>query len=110
MHIKELWPSKYVKADDLEDRSVTVTIEQVKIEKMVNDDREVNKPVLYFREAEKALILNKTNGMIIAQLYGPETDKWVGKRITLYGKVIPYFGEPRNCIRVRVDLPDAKAF
>ena len=110
MHIKDLWPSKYVKADDLENRAVTVTIEQVKIEAMVNDDHEVKKPVLYFKEAEKALILNRTNGLIIAKLYGPETDRWVGKRITLYCKVINYFGEPKNCIRVRVDVPDAKAF
>ena len=30
------------------------------------------------------MLLNRTNAMIIASLYGPETDSWLGKAVTVY--------------------------
>src|SRR6187549_594613 len=110
MHVDQLWPSKYVKAQDLDGRTVTVTIREVKIEEMTNNEQKVKKPVLYFNEAEKALILNKTNGRTIAALYGPETNNWTGQRITLFTKQIKYFEKMQLCIRVKGELPDAQPF
>lgn len=41
------------------------------------------KVVLSFKETEKRLPLNKTNAGIISEVFGDETDVWVGKQIYL---------------------------
>ncbi len=70
MKINEAFPSNYLKAADLQDREVTVTMADVKMEKLGDDSR----PVLYFRGKEKGLVLNKTNANNIASRYGDDTD------------------------------------
>ena len=102
-HIETLFPSKYVKAHDLNGKEFVVQISHLNMESM--EDRQGNeetKPVLYFFRTEKALVLNKTNGNSIAEAYGCETDEWAGKLITLFAVEVEAFGERRPAIRVRV--------
>lgn len=105
MKISDLFPSKYVKAGDLNGRAVTLTIKELKIEKMGHGAEEERKPVLYFDKATKGLVLNRTNAMIIAGLYGNETDDWRGKRITIYPTKVRAFGAMHDAIRVREEIP-----
>ena len=98
MNIHDIFPSRYVRAADLQGRRVTVTIKHVAVERMGKDGEA--KPVVYFRNATKGLVLNRTNAMIIASLYGPETDAWTGKAITLYPTQVRAFGATHDCIRV----------
>jgi hypothetical protein len=105
MKIDALFPSKYVKAADLGGKPITLTIAKLAIEKMGHGAEEERKPVLYFQKATKGLVLNRTNGMIIASLHGPETDHWVGKRITLYPTTVRAFGAVQDCIRVKEEIP-----
>jgi hypothetical protein len=37
----------------------------------------------------------------IAELYGPETDSWTGKYVTLYADLVKAFGEDHLAIRVK---------
>ena len=98
MNINDAFPSKYVKASDLKDQPVTVTITRVVKEQMV--DGKVL-PVLYFQGAVKGLVLNKTNGLSIARLHGPETKNWAGKSIQLYPAMTEYQGQAIACIRIQ---------
>lgn len=66
------------------DETITYTIISCKNENVTNEQGTKLKGVLYFKETNKRLILNKTNGNKIAELYGKDTDGWMGKRITLY--------------------------
>jgi hypothetical protein len=43
--------------------------------------------------------------MIIADLYGPETDQWTGKKITLYATNVKAFGKKEDAIRIRTAIP-----
>jgi hypothetical protein len=61
--------------------------------------------VLFFREEEKGLVLNKTNTTIIAKLYGDDTDDWVGKPVTLYATEVQFQGDMVDAIRVRNKPP-----
>ncbi len=88
-----------MKASDLEG-DVTVRIDRVIVEKMENSKDE--KPVVYFRGAEKALVLNVTNGNTIAEAYGDETDNWRGHAVTLYRDMTDFQGRRVDCIRVRI--------
>lgn len=109
MDINDLFPSKYISAHDLGERGeFTLKISQVVIEELINQRRpggeKEMKPVLYFANAKKGLVLNKTNATTISSSLTPETDAWIGKRITLYRKREQAFGEVTDCIRVRIPV------
>ena len=99
MDIRNAFPSKYLKASDLQGREVNVIINRVVDSEEVGQDQ--HKPVVYFKDKEKGLVLNKTNSNIIQQLYGHETDDWRGKDIVLYPTVVDFRGTPADTIRVR---------
>lgn len=93
-----LYPSKYVKHADLLGKPVDVIIEAVTTEVFENGE----KPVVTFRGRKKALVLNKTNAYAIGEEHGDDTDRWIGKRITLYPARVEYRGKFVDSIRVRV--------
>jgi hypothetical protein len=96
-NIDLLFPSQYVKAADLTGRRVTVRISHVKVEE-VGDDR---KPVLYFQNTPKGLVLNKTNAEMIKEITGTsETDHWVGVPIVLFVTKTDFAGKRVDAIRV----------
>lgn len=106
MKMSAVFPSKYVRAADLNGKTVTLTIQKCVMEEMMNHSKEKErKPVLYFRNATKGLVLNRTNGMIIANLYGDETDEWVGRKISIYPTKVKAFGELQDAIRVKEEVP-----
>ena len=100
MRINDLYPSKYLRAGDL-DGDTPVTMKSLILEE-INGEK---KPVLYFEEPLKPMVLNKTNGKTIANLHGSETDNWPGKRIILYPTEVDFRGETVDAIRVRKQIP-----
>lgn len=105
MDISECFPSKYVGHADLHGQDVSVAVRSVALEDINQDDAERSgrsqKPVLYFQDMVKGLVLNKTNASRIAAMYGPETDHWIGRTITLYTAETEFGGKPVKCVRVR---------
>lgn len=97
MNINEAFPSKYLKAADIDGNPV-VTIASV-VEEEVGKDKEV-RPVLYFDDEDKGIILNKTNATNISKLYGYETDDWVGKKVMLGTTYVDFQGQSVEAIRI----------
>jgi len=62
-------------------------------------------PVCYFKESDKPLVLNTTNGRVIAKIYGNYTEDWINKKIQLYSKEVKAFGDLVEAIRVRPFAP-----
>lgn len=93
----DIFPSKYVKADDLNGRDVPVVIDHADIEKLGEDA----KLVLYFKNKDKGMVCNKTNFNRIAYLYGDETDDWSGKEIVLTSEFVEFQGKTVKGLRVR---------
>lgn len=100
MKIDSLFPSKYLRASDL-DSDTPVTMKSLIMEE-INQEK---KPILYFREEAKGLVLNKTNGKMIGSLHGGETDNWPGKKIILYPTKVDFRGDHVDTIRVREQIP-----
>ena len=98
MKVSQAFPSKYLKAADLEGRSVIVIMAQVETETIGDDDR----PVLYFKGKNKGVVLNKTNAGKISDAYGDDTDDWFGKPIELYPTEVDFQGKSVEAIRCRV--------
>lgn len=95
--VGEVFPSKFIKADDMKGQTVTLTIKEVKIEEAFGSQ----KPVLYFQETDKALTVNPTNARIITSLLeDDETDHWAGARITLTPTMRNIAGQIKKVIDV----------
>lgn len=111
MNIKELHPSKWLAASDLEEQGeAAVTISKVTFEKMKNKDgNEEEKPVIWFRGVQKGMVLNNTNKQrILAQHPAEDTDEWIGKRITIQVEPVEAFGKITESLRVKLAPPQRK--
>jgi hypothetical protein len=99
MKISDAFPSKYLKATDLNGRAIRVKIDGCTLEPMGDGQR---KPVLTFIGKDKALVLNKTNASMIVSAYGDDADRWHGKGLEVYPDKTSMQGRVVDCVRVRV--------
>lgn len=85
MHISQLKDSKFLKKEDV-GTGVLVTIRDCKeFNVSLPGAPEEQKFGLIFDELEKPLILNSTNGNILAAITGSETsDGWIGAKVVLF--------------------------
>ena len=105
MKISEVFPSKFLKSDDLTG-NVAVTVNDITQESVGMD--KTTKLIIYFRELGKPFVCNRTNANQIAQLHGEETDNWRGKRIVLTRTLVPFQGKNVPAIRVANIVPGQK--
>jgi hypothetical protein len=106
--ISDLYSSKHQKCADLGGKPVTVTISDVPVEPFPNDGDNVRKAVLHFHgNVTKPLVVNKTNYVILAHAFGPNTDAWVGKQSVLSPSMTPFKGKMVETIRVEPLLTPA---
>ena len=104
MHVDLLFPSKYLKAADLQGKHVTVTIERINPREslQMTKGRKEKKPVVYLKGKEKAWVLNKTNAKAIAKAWGTEINNWVGKQVVIMPTTTEFGGDTVDCLRVDV--------
>ena len=101
MKMELMFPSKYLRAADLEG-DLTVTIADVVMDELVmRGGRREKKPVLHLDGEDKMLVLNKPNGEAIAAAYGRESDNWRGKELVLFPAEVVFGRERVRAIRVR---------
>ena len=104
MKLSQMFPRRYATGEDLQGKSITVTISQVNREKMRPQPNapEVEKWVVYFQDARKGIVLNRTLAYQIADILGSdETEDWIGKTITLYPQPMTVAGRQVTAIRAR---------
>lgn len=105
MKVSQAFPSGFLKADDLQSKAVTVTIESVDLEEIGQGRDKSEKLLIAFRGKEKKLVCNKTNAGTIAKLYGDDTDGWIGQKITLVPREVEFSGDMVWAIRVSLQKP-----
>ena len=104
MKIGKAFPSKYLKADDL-DGERTVKVTKITFEE-VGQNKE-RRPVAYFEGIDKGVVLNKTRSNGIVKASGSDdTDDWPGTLVLLYPSTTQFQGEEVECIGIRA--PRAK--
>ena len=113
MKRSEAFPSRYLGKDDLPQPpgSMAATIQDVRMESIESDGRNVDKAVMYFASKEmKPLITNTTNFMACEEAYGDDSDNWAGKPIELYvDPGVMYAGKRVGGVRVRIPASTTKA-
>lgn len=99
-NVNDIFPSKYLKAHDLQGRAWTLTIVRVEFEVMGRTRETL--PVVYFKSKAKGLKLNKTNATAITQAAGSAlTEDWVGVVVTIYATVADFGGQAYDVVRIR---------
>lgn len=89
----------------------TVTIQRVQREIVTGPDGKKEEcTVLHFREKDKPMILNATNGKMVAKLAGtPYIEQWPGIRIVIGVEKVKAFGDFVDAVRVKnKKLPQIK--
>lgn len=115
MLISTIYPRTYLSPVDLGDKEFTLKIVAVKAENVFvpGENKKARRAVVMFAKAKRGLLLSAHNAHAIEALYGPETDDWVGKSVTLYvERGIKAFGKVHDVVRVKrqngglTEIPD----
>lgn len=103
MKLSEMFPSNFLKAQDVTDAGgeMDLTIFTVEMKEFDTDEGgKEKKAVLHFTN-EKRMVLNKTNAGLIAQMFGDDTDKWTNQNITLIVQEVTFGNKTVPAIRVK---------
>lgn len=114
MNINQLYGGDYLKAADLQGKPRQLTIAGVDAREFDQQDKDGNsykkqKAILSFAKTERQLVLNVTNANMIAAIYGPDTDAWIGKVVELRSEKVPFGSNIVDAIRVYVPQANAAA-
>jgi len=108
MKLSQMFPRRFATGEDLQGQPVNLTISKVAQEKMRLQPNapEVGRWVIYFKEAQKGVILSRTLAYQVGEAVGDEeTDHWIGKRVTLYPLPMMVGGKRVTAIRARAADP-----
>jgi len=105
MKLSRKFTSRYLTAEDLPTGRLPVTIAEFREEWMGNP-REL-KPVAYFNEIDKGLVVKRPHATTLQKAFGDETDDMIGQSIDLVVVCVEINGEMRNV--VGIEVPAAQA-
>lgn len=99
----EMYGGTFLTAADLPaGREISLMVDHVQPEKL----EDAVKLVVYFVGKTKGLVLNKTNGSVLASAYGDETDVWTGKTVVLFRTQTMFGGKMVDALRLRIPASD----
>lgn len=102
MDINKAFPSKYLKAADAEDGDLLLTVARVKVENVGAKGKDEQKPVVYFTEHEKGMVLNKTNAKMLSKIAkSDDTDDWTGTKVRVIATEVEFQGDLVMSLRIR---------
>jgi len=107
MKISQAFPSDYMKAEtDIgpNGQDLSLVISGVSMADLGGGEM---KPVLHFSNHQRGLVLNKTNANTIADIYGDDTDAWLGKTIQVGSQWVEFQGRQVLGLRVRPVFPNS---
>jgi hypothetical protein len=106
MRSTDAFPSKYLKSSDVKAKQKIATISHLETEAVGQDKRE--KPVLYFEDGVKPIVVNRTNFEELEAAFG-DSDEWPGHKVKVYCAPTQYQGKRVDGIRVAPIVPKPAA-
>jgi hypothetical protein len=122
---EQRFKGEYISAAEIGERRPTFTIAKVGNVRMDDEKKkkEVDKPVIWFKEIDRGFVYNKTAGHSLAAMFGKDDNTWIGKRVTLYADPEVRFGgeqvggiriagspDIKEEVKVRIKFPKKKPF
>lgn len=97
----EMYPGRFLKADMLKGKKVTVTVTAIEGEALIGENnKEKDEWIVRIKERPLQLVLNKTNAFCLYRMFGGDPHSWIGKRITIYPTTTKFGRDTLDCIRV----------
>jgi hypothetical protein len=97
----EMYPGRFLKADMLKGRQVTVTITEIEGEDLVGENNKTKSEwIVRIKERSLQLVLNKTNAFCLYRMFGGDPHSWIGKRITIFPTTTKFGRNTVDAIRV----------
>lgn len=89
--VKTKWP-----------RGRDANISKVEVEPVFDKQRNEHKDmvVVYFEGIDRGMVCNKTNGRLLAEMFGGDSEKWIGQSVS-----IMYAKRTNGTIGVDIDKP-----
>ncbi len=105
MKIDQRFPTRFLTKNDVTN-GLTACMDRVEVQDLKTPNGQTeSRPVLLLRD-QKPLVLNKSNYVTIADLYGDDDDGWSGHWVTLYhDSTISFGGKRVGGIRVKQEKP-----
>ncbi len=102
VNFDDLYPGRFLKAGHLKGQKVTLTVADVDMEDLVDEDGKVKaKAIVSFKERQLQFVLSKINGKALKAMFGPTVADWVGKRVVLFPTAdFAPMKKGEECIRV----------
>ena len=100
MHYRNLHPSRFIRSSDI-DGDKRSTIDRIDFEMVGQGSEAEEKPVVFFSGMNQGLVLNRTNSESIADLFGEDTDDWVGKDVVLYRDRVRFGAKMVDAVRIK---------
>jgi len=110
MKVSEMLSGNYLKKEDC-GSGIGAVIDKVTKE-MVSDPQtggKVEKNILHFSNDVKPHVLNTTNTLKLAEMFGDETEEWAGKKIVLFNDTNVMYQGKAGGIRIRPFKPREEA-
>jgi hypothetical protein len=102
MRASDAFPSTYLKASDVKAKALVATIDRLETEQVGQD--KATKPVLYFENGDKPMVINRTNFEALEEAFG-DSDDWPGHKIKIFCAPTQYQGKRVDGIRVTPIVP-----
>lgn len=101
MKASEFLGSQYLSAADINGEVIARVIESIGDETITNPEGKTRRRLtLGLAGVKKKLVLNATNLQMLTDMFGDETDSWLGKTISLSKDKTNFAGRKVDCIRV----------
>lgn len=103
MKKSDVFPSRFLKPDDLDGKFVPLTIATAAYQTLKNfKGKDEQKLVLTFRETRKELVCNATIWDAIVDATGQDdSDGWPGHTVEAFGSEVQVGNETKPCVRIR---------
>ena len=105
----EMYPGRFLKADMLKGKKVTVTITGIEGEDLIGENNKAKSEwIVRIKERPLQLVLNKTNAFCLYRMFGGDPHSWIGRRVTIYPTTTKFGRDTLDCIRVwgSPDIPE----
>ena len=103
MKLSEMFPSNFLKAQDVTDAGgeMDLKIFNVEMKEFDTDEGGKEKKAVLIFANDKRMVLNKTNAGLIAQMFGDDTDQWLNQNVTLVVQDVPFGNKTVPAIRIK---------
>lgn len=104
-----MFKGDFISAVEFNGKEPTMTIADVRLVSMEDEKTKGSKDkgTVFFKEQSRGWVLNKTNAICLAAMFGEETAAWNGKRVTLKSQDVKFGPDTVPGIRI-VGSPDLK--